>query len=289
LALLYLAFRGVDLKNLGNDLKHAHYGWLAISAALGIVSHISRAMRWKILITPLGYTPKTTHVFYAVMIGYISNLAAPRLGEILRCGSLNKTDKVPFDALLGTVIVERGVDVLMLFLLTLVVFFAKIDFFGHFLTQNIFHPVQQKLLDFFSNSSRLFLLIIFPFILIVVVVIFKKRIFRLKTFQKIKKLLVGVVSGLKSLYKMKNLPAFLFHTLLIWTMYFLVTWVVFFTLPETSGLSLLDGLFILVVGSLAMTVPVQGGIGVYHWLVSLSLTLYGYTKRKGTGLCNYCS
>jgi len=281
LTLLYFAFKGTDLSSLLNDLVQAQYGWLALTAVFGIISHISRAIRWKILIAPLGYTPKTSHTFYAVMIGYISNLAAPRLGEVLRCGSLNKTDKIPFDALLGTVIVERFIDILMLFILTLVVFFSKINFFGQFLTQNIFHPFREKITNLASFSTQLLMVVFFILVLIALILIFKKKLAGLKFIIKISKMLSGVKEGLKSIYKMQNLPAFLFHTLLIWSMYFLTTWVVFFTLPETSGLNPLDGLFVLVIGSYGMVVPVQGGIGAYHMIVSLGLTLFGISKEYG--------
>lgn len=281
MGLLYLAFKGVNLKSLGEDLKHAQYGWLILTFFLGFISHLSRAMRWKLLIAPLGYSPKTSHTFYAVMIGYLSNLAAPRLGEVVRCGSLNKTDKIPFDSLLGTVIVERAIDLLVLVILTLIVFFAKINFFGNFLSQNIFVPLGHKFSGLLSRWIPILLFFIILLVLMVLLFVFRKKLSHIHVIMKLKKLLSGIANGLKSLYTMKNLPLFLLHTLLIWGMYFLITWIIFFTIPETSGLGPLAGLFILVTGSLGMTVPVQGGIGAYHWIVSLSLTLYGISREKG--------
>jgi len=113
------------------------------------------------------------------------------------------------------------------------------------------------------------------------IILFRKKISGLKGFKKIRELLSGVTDGLKSLYRIRNLPKFLLYTLLIWSMYFLVTWIVFFTLPQTSELSLLDALFVLVIGSYGMAAPVQGGIGAYHWIVSLSLMLFGISKESG--------
>ena len=99
--------------------------------------------------------------------------------------------------------------------------------------------------------------------------------------QKIKKIIVGLMGGLKSVYTMKKFGAFILHTFIMWSMYFLMTWLMCFALPETSSLKPIDGLFLLVIGSLGMAAPVQGGIGAFHWLVSLGLTLYGIPREKG--------
>ena len=279
--MLFLAFKGVDLKEMWADLKQANYKWVAIALSFGILSHISRAIRWKLLIKPLGYNPKTSNTFYAVMIGYFANLAAPRLGEITRCGSLHKTDKIPFDSLIGTVIVERSIDMLMLLFITIAIFFAKMDFFGDFMTQQIFLPIGQKLSDFFPSSNWIWFLVLSTVSLLVILWFYREKLAHIIFLKKLKKIIQGVFTGLKVVFKMKNFPAFIFHTFFIWTMYFLMTWTMVFTLPETSGLGPIDGLFLLVIGSLGMVAPVQGGIGAFHWLVSLGLTLYEIPREKG--------
>ncbi len=281
IAMLFLAFKGINLKELWVDLKQANYWWVALALSFGVLSHISRAMRWKLLIEPLGYNPKTSNTFYAVMIGYFANLAAPRLGEITRCGSLHKTDKIPFDSLIGTVIVERSIDLLMLLFITIAIFFAKMDFFGDFMKQHIFIPISQKLSGLFPSSNWIWFLLLSIISLIVILWFYRDKFAHLTIFKKVKKLVLGVITGLKSVFKMKKFPAFIFHTLFIWSMYFLMTWTMVFSLPETSGLGPIDGLFLLVIGSLGMVAPVQGGIGAFHWLVSMGLTLYGIPREKG--------
>lgn len=238
-------------------------------------------MRWKILIEPLGYTPKTRNVFYAVMIGYLANLAAPRLGEISRCGSLNKTDKIPFDSLIGTVIVERAIDLLTLIILTIIIFFSKINFFGNFIVQNVYLPLSGKFQNMFSSSIRILFLIGIISIFLVVIWYFREAISRMRVFQKLKKFGLGVFDGIKSVYKMKRFSAFIFQTFFMWFMYFLMTWVMVFALPETSSLTAIDGLFLLVIGSFGMAAPVQGGIGAFHWIISRGLTIYGIPFEKG--------
>ncbi|MEA1898050.1 MAG: lysylphosphatidylglycerol synthase transmembrane domain-containing protein [Bacteroidota bacterium] len=281
IALLYFAFKDISLQDLWFDLKHANYNWVILALCLSILSHLSRAMRWKILIEPLGYTPKTRNVFYAVMIGYLANLAAPRLGEISRCGSLNKTDKIPFDSLIGTVIVERAIDLLTLIILTIIIFFSKINFFGNFIVQNVYLPLSGKFQNMFSSSIRILFLIGIISIFLVVIWYFREAISRMRVFQKLKKFGLGVFDGIKSVYKMKRFSAFIFQTFFMWFMYFLMTWVMVFALPETSSLTAIDGLFLLVIGSFGMAAPVQGGIGAFHWIISRGLTIYGIPFEKG--------
>ena len=112
--LLYLAFRGVDLNKMVKSIAEANYGWLSVSVIVSLVAFVSRAYRWNLLIEPLGYEPKLSSTGYSLMVGYLANLAVPRLGEVSRCGSLSKAEKIPFNSLLGTVIVERVMDVICL-------------------------------------------------------------------------------------------------------------------------------------------------------------------------------
>lgn len=281
IALLYFAFKDTNLQDLWLDLKHANYNWVILALCLSVLSHLSRAIRWKILIEPLGYTPKTRNVFYAVMIGYLANLAAPRLGEISRCGSLNKTDKIPFDSLIGTVIVERTIDLLTLIILTIIIFFSKINFFGDFITQNVYLPLSGKFQNMFSSTFWTLFLIGIVFISFIIIWFFRESISKLKVFQKLRKIGLGVLDGIKSIYKMKRFSAFIFQTFFMWLMYFLMTWIMVFALPETSSLTAIDGLFLLVIGSFGMAAPVQGGIGAFHWIISRGLTIYGIPYEKG--------
>ena len=281
LFLLYLAFRGIDLHRVWNELKHARYGWLLLTLPIGLLSHIFRAWRWNLLIEPLGYKPPLAHTFYAVMSGYLANLALPRLGEVVRCGSLTKTDKVPFDSLLGTVIAERVVDLLALLLLMIITFFIKIHFFGDFLYRQVFLPLTDRFTGLLSHTLTLVIILLVLAAAVILLKIYWKKIRHIGLVRKLRDFLVGILNGIRTIARMKQNGLFLLVTLLIWTMYFLTAWLVLFMLPETAGMSPVDGLFLLVVGSLGMVVPVQGGIGAYHWIVSSALTLYGVSRATG--------
>ena len=280
--LLYFAFKGINLKDLISELKVAKYSWVLLALFIALLAHLSRAYRWKILIETLGYRPSFLYCFYALMIGYMANYAFPRLGEITRCGSLKKTNKIPFDALIGTVIIERAIDLLILIILLFSIFFAKIELFGDFINENIFSPVFKKISYLFNVSILVWIFFLSGIILFIVIYfILKKKASNTKAIQSIKKIVKGIISGIKTVFQMEKRGAFIIHTLFIWAMYFFMTYLLFFSFQFTSGLTILDGLFIMIIGSLGFTAPVQGGIGVYHILVSLGLTLFGISREDG--------
>lgn len=280
--LLYLAFKGVDFNTLVDDLKSANYLWVLLSLLFAIIGYISRAYRWKLLIEPLNYNPPVKNVFYAVMFGYLANFAFPRIGEVSRCGSLAKSDKIPMDALIGTVIIERTIDLVTLLVLLFVIFIAKIETFGLFIKENVFIPISQKFIKAVDFPVFYWFIIIAVFgAFIYLAYYFRRKYKRSKIIIKIRRIIRGVISGIKTVTKMKNRTAFLFHTLLIWLMYFLMTYVVVFAIPATESLKPIDGLFLLVIGGLGMAAPVQGGIGAFHWIVSLALSLYGISREDG--------
>jgi uncharacterized protein (TIRG00374 family) len=280
-ALLALAFRGVDLKNILNDLKEVNYFWVAMSVLASLVAFVSRAHRWNMLIEPLGYHPKLKNTTYALMVGYFANLAIPRIGEVTRCGSLSKAEKVPFEGLLGTVIVERAIDVICLLLLILLTAVLEFNRLGSFLMESVWNPIQEKAQSYLS--TYLIFIIAFVALIVLTVVFFLMRSKKKENgaFAKVLNLINGVITGLRSIGRLKRPGAFMFHTALIWFMYFLMAYTCFFALPATSNLTMTAGLFVLVVGGMGMTAPVQGGIGTYHLLVSQGLILYGLTKEHG--------
>ncbi len=279
---LYLAFRDIHFSELLYGLKNADYSWVLLSLFFAFMAFVSRAMRWIILIEPLGYKPSFKNTFYALMSGYLANFLLPRIGELTRCGSLNRTDRIPVDSLLGTVIIDRIFDVLMLLLLLAVVFVLKIDFFGEFMTENIFIPVFERFSAMLNFPALVWILAgFFIFALFVLILIIRTKIVKNRLFGFVGKTAYGVFNGMKTLFRMKKKWQFIGHTLFIWAMYFLMTWVVFFSLPSTSTLQPADALFLLVIGGMGMSAPVQAGIGAYHWIVSLGLTLYNIPREEG--------
>jgi glycosyltransferase 2 family protein len=275
--MLYLAFKDIDLKKLWGDIKQANYWWILISLVCCAFGFLVRGLRWKLLITPLGYQPKNSSIYHSVMTAYIANLAFPRLGEITRCAALTKTEKIPFDTLVGTVLVERIIDFITLLVLIAIVLIAKFEMVGGFFMKEIVNPLMAK----FSSASIWILGFgaLAGFVLAIYILSkFKEKV---PLFKKILGFITGIFTGFKTVLHMKQRGLFLFYTALLWSVYLMGTYVVFFAIVPTSGLNLFDGLFILVIGGLGMTVPVQGGFGAFHWIVSLGLMLYGIPQAQG--------
>jgi glycosyltransferase 2 family protein len=264
LVLLWLVFRKIDMKDVVVEIQRAKYEWLLLSLVLGIFSHIARAMRWNILIRSMGYKPDTQTTFYAVMVGYMANTAFPRLGEVTRCGVLAKKKDIPFNSLFGTVISERVFDMIILVVIIIAVIFLQLSLLSAFV-----HKYIISYLAGIANRDNLVLAI-----LILPVVFF--RIF----FEKIKKhhiytrvfgFLKGFLDGVKSIMKIKQKWSFIALTLVIWTLYTLMTYTAFFAIEATSGLSFFDAITVMALGSLGMVAPVPGGIGAYQFIVKAIL------------------
>lgn len=262
-------------------LKDANYTWIFLSIALSVISHLARAYRWNLLLEPLGYKLKTFRTFLAVMVGYFANLLVPRMGEVTRCGVLKRMEDIPMTASIGTVVAERVLDFFVLMFLVLFTFIIE------------FNRLNQFLIGFFNQKAaqagqNIFQLYILAGIAAFVVValfllarIYKEQIKRNPLYLKIRSFLREMVEGLTSIKRINNKGAFWSSTVVIWLMYFLMSYVVFFALDSTSGLGFLAGLSILIMGGLGMAAPVQGGIGTFHAMVSGVLILYGISEENG--------
>ncbi len=257
-----------------NDIKQANFLWVGVAIIFGIVGYMSRAIRWKYLLEPLGYTASFKNRFWAVIFGYFANLAFPRIGEVARCGVLNKNENIPVDKLLGTVIAERVIDAFMLLLLTVITFFVKIELFGTFILEKILIPTKQS-----AASVNPLLLILGILIFAAIVFAFIKTRHKYSFAKKISDFFGGILQGLKSVAQMKERKKFIFHTFLIWFSYWAMSYVIVFTIPQTMHLDPADGLFLLIVGGIGMTVPVQGGLGAYHYIVSHALVIFGLDQK----------
>lgn len=280
--LLYFAFRGVDLEDLWQSFANARYVYILIYLFFGFLSLLSRAYRWNLLIETLNYKVTFLNSFYSLNTGYMANFAFPRIGEITRCASLSKADKIPVDKLFGTVIIERAVDLMMVIILTFLLIVFRFDFFGTWLNENIFNPLVDKLNQSIGGAWILLAFLIgIPLVLLALYYLFRKRLTSVNLVQKLKKIVRGILDGLKTIYKLKRRWAFILHTVLIWVFYWAMTYGAVFALAETSVLKPVDGLFLLIVGTFGFIVPAQGGIGAYHLITALGLTLYNIPREAG--------
>ncbi|NOR85992.1 MAG: flippase-like domain-containing protein [Bacteroidales bacterium] len=267
--LLFLAFKNIELKAVWTELKNADYSWLIASMVLAIISHFFRALRWNQLINQMNYRTSSLTTFYAVMIGYLANLALPRMGEVTRCVVLSKKDRIPFNELFGSVIAERVFDLIVLLVMIVIVLLAQIKEIGGFLNRIIFKP----LLGSYTGNFWAILVVFLSAILlaIIFIVLFRKLKPWLKTtmfYSKAEAFLDGFVDGMKSIAKVKNKAVFLFYTFMIWSLYLAMIILPFYSFEETSFLGVIDGMTVLSIGSLGIVAPVPGGIGSYHFIIT---------------------
>ena len=208
------------------------------------------------------------------MIGYMANLALPRIGEITRCVTLGKKEKIPVDKLVGTVIIERTIDFFSIVLLLVIIVFTSGAIINEFLKESIFIPFKEKVLSLWYFSWILWaLLVLLAIIALYLMIRYKKNLRKIKFFSNIFDIVKGVISGLKTIVNLERKWEFVFHTFIIWISYDLMTWVVVFSLESTSNISFWKSLIILVIGGLAMSVPVQSGFGAFHYAVSRALVV----------------
>lgn len=262
---------------------HADFAWLGLALVIGFFSHLVRAMRWRMLLEPIGYHPGLKNTFLAVMIGYFANMALPRLGEVTRCGVLNRYEKIPMNKSIGTVIVERSIDMVVfiaLFFINFIIFFDKLE---NYVNEKVFTPLSQKFQNFEASSFYLGLLIAIFALLLIVFFIFRNKIKGNNFYLKVKELLLGFWHGLRSVTRIKKPVAFIFQSVLIWILYFLMIYVCIFSLPETSHLSIGAGLSMLIFGSIGIMI-VQGGIGIYPAIIAETLAIYGVQNTTGYAL-----
>ena len=262
-------------------MKSARYLLLIPVFLIMLLSHISRAIRWKILMAPMGYNPRFINTFCAVMVGYLANLAFPRLGEVLKCTILGKYEKVPPDKLIGTILVERAVDVVSLIIVFFIAVISQADIIGAYAKQTINDKFLTGTKEYFF-IKLLILLAVIIFIYFLLKFLFR-RFGHTVLINKIRNIITGIGIGLSTIKILKNKWAFIFHSVLIWSCYAAGTYIGFFAIKETSMLPLAAAFPVLAFASIGMILT-PGGIGAYPLFIMQVMALYNI--EEGFGFAN---
>ncbi len=260
-----------ELDKIKKSIQQANYYWIALSCFVSLLSHYFRAVRWKILLAPLGHQPKTTATFFAVMIGYLANLGIPRSGEVTRCGILNTYEKVPFTESFGSVIAERAFDLICLILVFCIVFGLQFDKIYGIAETSVFIPLSEKSSKLLQQKAVVSIVLVLLLIISGFLFYYRKKLKALIS-GKLLGFINGLWQGLLSIKKIKQPIAFLVYTVSIWIMYILQVYVCFFAFSETTGLSFLVAMVITAFGSIAI-ILIPGGTGLYQKTVIDILTL----------------
>ena len=282
--LLWLISRDQDLGLIFREVREANYLWIILAAIFAVMSHLLRALRWNVLVNSLGYNASTWQSFNAVMTGYLSNLAVPRLGEITRCVMLGRLTKAPINALFGTVVAERVFDMFTLMAIIALTIAFQFEFLKSFLYQFFVSPLMIKETQgWWYLMAILFIIII---ILTAVSLFLKRKLSNTETggfYYKLKRQATGLKNGMLTIWTIKKKFLFIFYSVLIWMCYLLTVYFCFFAIQATAHLSIQAAVTLLAVGSLGIVAPVPGGIGTYHFLTILALTeLYGIVSEPAT-------
>lgn len=274
--LFWLAMQGVeDPEALMRDMRSAQWWGIASSFIMGYLAIVSRGIRWNLLLAPMGHRPSPARSVHAVAFSYFANAFVPRSGEVARCAALNQTDDIPVDQLFGTVITERVVDFVMLFGLVGFALLTNLDAFLQLMNEAQL-PATPTLLGLavlgVAGTGGLWWL--------------SKQHGRDGLLGKAAGFLQGIGTGIRSVLAMEKRAQFLAHTFFIWAMYFLMSYVLFKAIPAVSSLGLTDAVLVMVAGGFGMVLPAPGGIGSYHWAVSLGFAAVGFSGDVGFAVAN---
>jgi uncharacterized membrane protein YbhN (UPF0104 family) len=278
--LLWLAYRDTDFTKLAQQASGVRILPVLATFATTLVAHWLRALRWNMLFEPIGYRPPAFNSFLAVMSGYFANLLIPRAGEVSRCTVLFTLNRVPIQSGIGTVIAERGLDLAMLLLISLLAFGLEYETLTHFLEtmQNRYSQgsgggVPWKWLAAGLAAGTL-----------VVVYLFRDFFMRIPLVRRIWEFAVGLLDGLLSATRLRNPVLFFVYTVSIWACYFLTTYISLSMFDFSADLGFRAAFMLLIVGSFGIVIPVPGVVGgPFQLFVAAALTgIYGKDAAMST-------
>lgn len=267
--ILYVVYDDFDFSQLWSELKEMNLFWFAVSVFFGIMSHVVRGWRWKLTLAPLGYNPSAATCIDSVYVAYAANLVLPRVGEVSRCVILERNEHVPFAHALGTLVMERMIDTLMVLLITLVAVALQWPVFARFMGEAGVRMPGGEMLS--ATSGWMVALLSFVAISILLFLLLRK----LSVWKRIKSFASRFIEGVLSLRRMKNARLFVIETVGIWFCYFMQFYLCFFCFGFSSGLSMAAALLLFVGGSIAVVVPTPNGAGPWHYVIIGIMVLYG--------------
>ena len=275
--LLYFSFRGVKWEDFMNGLRGCRWGFVILSMAVSVVAFWLRGLRWRQILLPIDSGIARLTAFDAVNIGYIANFVFPRIGEFVRCGVISARSKATYDRVLGTVVLERGWDLVVMLLVAVALLAFRWEKFGSFFIDRMWHPIEDSL-----NFSMWWIVAVLVLVMAVCCVAVWKYRDRNRACSKIVSVSKGILEGFTSAFRMDGKLTFLLYTVLIWVMYWLMAVCTMYAIPDLGYLNAVDALFLMIAGSFGWLVPVPGGFGSFHFIVSLALsTIYGIPFELG--------
>lgn len=264
------------------DFGTVNLWWILLVLIAFTVSNIFRASRWQMLLEPMGYRVGFANSLLTILLGYFANLFLPRMGEVVRAGSLARYEKIPVEKVMGTLVIDRLADFLCLGGVVGLAFLLEGDTLWAFIAQR---NDGQAGGGFYQNPFVLGFLAVSALGMLMIFILWEK-LAQVPLFQKIGKLLKGFLDGLKSVFKLKNPGLFLFYSVGIWVMFYLQCWFSLKAFPPTDQMGMSAALMVFVFGTLGFVIPSPGGMGTYHALCIAGLSLYGISGSDGFSYAN---
>ena len=284
LGLLYFLIQNQGKQSLLESLKKVNYWWALPIFFIAVFNNIIRSLRWLLLLKTLGHRPGLLNAFNALMFGYMVNYAIPRMGEITRCIALKKSVNIPFKSALGTVITERIIDVLSLLIVCMLAVSWAYNEISSFVLQNIVKPLLDIFVIWSGNIWYVFFaLSLFLALSVLILGLFKSQLINFAEQKQLKQRLLEVWRGIISIKNVEKPLLFFVYTILIWLNYFLSTYLWFFAFDIEPSIKV--GLVVMAMGSIAKSLPIQGGgLGAYHFVVAQAIVIFGFTQLQGNTL-----
>lgn len=264
--LLWFSFRDVEWTDFIAGLQECRWGFILLSMAAGAFAFWLRALRWRQLLQPIDPAISRITTFNGINIGNISNFVFPRIGEFVRCGVITRRSSATYDKVLGTVVLERGWELLVMLMMLALVVAGGFEKFGNFFIRQIWEPIASRL----DISLWWVLLVLAVCGLGGIWVIWRFRVTN-RLCAKVWGIFTGLLQGFSSCLRMERKWLFFAYTLFIWMVYWLMAATTVWAAPFLDHLTVIDALFLSLVGGLGFAVPVPGGIGAFHFVISLAL------------------
>lgn len=269
------------MKKIFTDFRSVKVSWIVIIIVLFMISNIFRALRWDMMLESLGYHARKSNLFFTIMLGYFANLGIPRSGEVIRAASLSKYENIPVEKVMGTIVLDRIMDVVCLLIVVAIAIILEGKRIWQYLSEHAVLPGSNLL-----SNPQFYLIAIIGVVLIALIYIKRDLLLQSKIGLKIQSMLQGFYAGIMSVRNLQSPVSFILYSAGIWLMYYLMTYLCFFAFEPTSELGPIAGLTIFIFGTLGIVVPSPGGMGSYHYLVTEGLMFYGISSTDGFSFAN---
>lgn len=264
--LLWFSFREVEWTDFAAELSGCRWGFIILSMAAGAFAFWLRGVRWRQLLLPIDSSVSRITTFNGINIGNISNFVFPRIGEFIRCGVITRRSSATYDKVLGTVVLERSWELLVMLLMLCVVVAGGFDRFGGFFVEQIWNPMAARF-----DAGVWWILAV----LCIAGVVCLYALWRFRSsngfFGKVWGIFRGILQGFSSCFRMERKWLFFAYTAFIWMVYWLMAACTVWAAPFLDHLTVIDALFLSLVGGIGFAIPVPGGIGAFHFVISLAL------------------